>query len=315
MGILRGGPDRSGPGVRGTPTARERPARAWWGAPPATPTATGVVLSRRPGPRYLDVLPMDAPAYRPTHPVRFVTAAALFDGHDAAINVIRRLLQDSGAEVVHLGHNRSVLEIVQTAVDEDAQGIAISSYQGGHVEFFKYAKDLLEELGAGHVKLFGGGGGVIVPAEIEELERVRHREDLQPRGRPPTRAARDDRRHDAGGRLRDAAARARRRRSAAPAVADRPAAPRVGDHDLGARRLRRHRARPRGPCRRRRAAARPPRGRRGGHGHGRRGEVVAVRRARAALPRGHRARDGGRAVGRPLAAQARAARCSATASA
>ncbi|MBL9087043.1 MAG: methylmalonyl-CoA mutase family protein [Planctomycetia bacterium] len=114
---------------------------------------------------------MDAPAYRPTHPVRFVTAAALFDGHDAAINVIRRLLQDSGAEVIHLGHNRSVLEIVQTAVDEDAQGIAISSYQGGHVEFFKYAKDLLKELGADHVKLFGGGGGVIVPAEIEDLER------------------------------------------------------------------------------------------------------------------------------------------------
>src|SRR5262245_11161464 len=114
---------------------------------------------------------MELDAYHPKHPVRFVTAASLFDGHDAAINVIRRILQDSGAEVIHLGHNRSVLEIVQTAVDEDAQGVAISSYQGGHVEFFKYAKDLLREMGAEHVKLFGGGGGVIVPSEIEALER------------------------------------------------------------------------------------------------------------------------------------------------
>ena len=113
---------------------------------------------------------MDHASSRRKHPVRFVTAAALFDGHDAAINVIRRLLQDSGAEVIHLGHNRSVLEIVQTAVDEDAQGIAISSYQGGHVEFFRYAKDLLREMGAEHVKLFGGGGGVIVPEEIASLE-------------------------------------------------------------------------------------------------------------------------------------------------
>ena len=113
---------------------------------------------------------MDAPRYRLTHPVRFVTAAALFDGHDAAINVIRRLLQDAGAEVIHLGHNRSVLEIVQAAVEEDAQAISISSYQGGHNEFFRYVKDLLREMGAGHVKVFGGGGGVIVPDEIEALE-------------------------------------------------------------------------------------------------------------------------------------------------
>ena len=112
---------------------------------------------------------MDATPYRLKHPVRFVTAASLFDGHDAAINVIRRLLQDSGAEVIHLGHNRSVLEIVQAAVEEDAQAISISSYQGGHVEFFRYAKDLLREMGAGHVRIFGGGGGVIVPAEIEAL--------------------------------------------------------------------------------------------------------------------------------------------------
>jgi methylmalonyl-CoA mutase len=101
--------------------------------------------------------------------IRFVTAAALFDGHDAAINIIRRLLQAGGAEVIHLGHNRSVQEIVETAIQEDVQGIAISSYQGGHVEFFKYMIDLLKEKGASQIKVFGGGGGVIVPKEIEEL--------------------------------------------------------------------------------------------------------------------------------------------------
>jgi methylmalonyl-CoA mutase len=108
--------------------------------------------------------------YRPHHPVRFVTAASLFDGHDASINIMRRILQSSGAEVIHLGHNRSVAEIVETAIQEDAQGIAISSYQGGHVEYFKYMIDLLGERGAGHIKVFGGGGGVIVPSEIAELE-------------------------------------------------------------------------------------------------------------------------------------------------
>ncbi len=105
-----------------------------------------------------------------THKVRFVTAASLFDGHDAAINIMRRILQAQGAEVIHLGHNRSVREIVDAAVQEDAQGIAVSSYQGGHIEFFKYMVDLLRERGADHVKLFGGGGGVIVPREIAELE-------------------------------------------------------------------------------------------------------------------------------------------------
>ncbi|HVJ72904.1 MAG TPA: fused isobutyryl-CoA mutase/GTPase IcmF, partial [Casimicrobiaceae bacterium] len=108
-------------------------------------------------------------AYKPTHKVRFVTAASLFDGHDASINIMRRILQASGCEVIHLGHNRAVEEIVDCALQEDAHGIAISSYQGGHVEFFKYMIDLLRERGAGHVKVFGGGGGVIVPAEIREL--------------------------------------------------------------------------------------------------------------------------------------------------
>ncbi|GLX11174.1 fused isobutyryl-CoA mutase/GTPase IcmF [Microbispora sp. NBRC 16548] len=105
----------------------------------------------------------------PQHPVRLVTAAALFDGHDAAINIMRRILQSQGAEVIHLGHNRSVEEIVTAAIQEDAQGVAVSSYQGGHVEFFTYLVDLLRERGAGHIKVYGGGGGVIVPEEIEHL--------------------------------------------------------------------------------------------------------------------------------------------------
>ncbi|TAE57474.1 MAG: hypothetical protein EAZ89_03900, partial [Bacteroidetes bacterium] len=108
-------------------------------------------------------------AYTPRHKVRIVTAASLFDGHDAAINIMRRILQSSGAEVIHLGHNRPAQEIVNTAIQEDAQAIAITSYQGGHIEFFKYIYDLLQENQCGHIKLFGGGGGTILPQEIEEL--------------------------------------------------------------------------------------------------------------------------------------------------
>ncbi len=108
-------------------------------------------------------------SYTTTHKVRLVTAASLFDGHDAAINIMRRIMQSSGAEIIHLGHNRSVQEIVDAAIQEDAQGIAITSYQGGHNEFFKYMYDLLKERGAGHIKIFGGGGGTILPSEIEEL--------------------------------------------------------------------------------------------------------------------------------------------------
>jgi len=109
--------------------------------------------------------------YKPENSIRVITATALFDGHDAAINIMRRILQGTGVEVIHLGHNRSVEEIVDAAIEEDAQGIAISSYQGGHIEFFKYTVDLLRDRGAGHVKVFGGGGGVIVPEEIRELEK------------------------------------------------------------------------------------------------------------------------------------------------
>jgi len=108
-------------------------------------------------------------SYQTKNKVRLVTAASLFDGHDAAINIMRRIMQSKGAEIIHLGHNRSVKEIVETAIEEDVQGIAITSYQGGHVEFFKYMKDLLNENGCGHIKIFGGGGGTILPGEIEEL--------------------------------------------------------------------------------------------------------------------------------------------------
>jgi methylmalonyl-CoA mutase len=108
--------------------------------------------------------------YRTRHKIRVVTAASLFDGHDASINIVRRILQASGAEVIHLGHNRAVDEIVTAAIQEDVQAIAVSSYQGGHIEFFKYMLDLLRERGAGDIRVFGGGGGVIVPDEIRELE-------------------------------------------------------------------------------------------------------------------------------------------------
>ncbi len=108
-------------------------------------------------------------AYKPQNHIRIVTAASLFDGHDAAINIMRRIIQSTGCEVIHLGHNRSVMEIVDCAIQEDAQAIAITSYQGGHVEYFKYMYDLLRERGAGHIKIFGGGGGTILPSEIDEL--------------------------------------------------------------------------------------------------------------------------------------------------
>lgn len=117
----------------------------------------------------LGFINMETIPYKPNHTVRFVTAASLFDGHDASINIMRRVLQQSGAEVIHLGHNRSVAEIVSCAIQEDVQGIAITSYQGGHNEYFKYMYDLLKERGAGHIKIFGGGGGTILPSEIKEL--------------------------------------------------------------------------------------------------------------------------------------------------
>ena len=129
--------------------------------------------------------PQDAPTPAATqsgHPIRIVTAASLFDGHDAAINIMRRILQRSGCEIIHLGHDRSVDEVVNCAIEEDVQAIAMTSYQGGHMEYFKYMKDLLDERGAGHIHIFGGGGGTILPEEIKELqaygiERIYHPDD------------------------------------------------------------------------------------------------------------------------------------------
>jgi methylmalonyl-CoA mutase len=108
--------------------------------------------------------------YIPVNKVRIVTAASLFDGHDAAINIMRRIIQSTGVEVIHLGHDRSVEEVVNTAIQEDANAIAMTSYQGGHNEYFKYMRDLLCEKGASHIKIFGGGGGVILPSEIADLQ-------------------------------------------------------------------------------------------------------------------------------------------------
>ena len=113
---------------------------------------------------------MESPQpYSPTNKVRIVTAASLFDGHDAAINVMRRIIQATGCEVIHLGHNRSVKEVVDCAIEEDAQAIAMTSYQGGHVEYLTYMRQLLDERGASHIKIFAGGGGTILPTEIEQL--------------------------------------------------------------------------------------------------------------------------------------------------
>ncbi len=114
-------------------------------------------------------LPASAASTEST-PLRFVTAASLFDGHDAAINIMRRLIQAQGAEVIHLGHNRSVEDVVRAALQEDADAIALSSYQGGHVEYFKYMVDMLKERGAAHIRVFGGGGGTITPEEIAQLQ-------------------------------------------------------------------------------------------------------------------------------------------------
>ena len=124
---------------------------------------------------------VEAP-YQPKNKIRIVTAASLFDGHDAAINIMRRIIQKTGCEVIHLGHDRSVEEVVDCAIQEDVQAIAMTSYQGGHMEYFKFMKDLLEQKGAGHIKIFGGGGGTILPDEIKELHdygitRIYHPDD------------------------------------------------------------------------------------------------------------------------------------------
>src|SRR5690606_26371324 len=162
-GLFRPGGD-PGPG-QNPPVAAVR-SGPW---PEAAPG--GAIQSRIPG--FFWIRDMSVPASQPVSeartdatPLRFVTAASLFDGHDAAINIMRRLIQAQGAEVIHLGHNRSVEDVVRAALQEDADGIALSSYQGGHVEYMKYMVDMLRERGAGHIRVVGGGGGTITPEEI-----------------------------------------------------------------------------------------------------------------------------------------------------
>ena len=140
--------------------------------------------------------------------MRLVTASSLFDGHDASINIMRRIFMSQGCEVVHLGHNRSVQEVVDAAIEEDVQGVAVSSYQGGHIEYFEYLVESLRERGADHVHVVGGGGGVIVHDEIERLRALR-RHDLLPRGRPAAGAAGDDQQRRRRPRLRPVGAGAR----------------------------------------------------------------------------------------------------------
>ena len=132
----------------------------------SAPTVPSAKKEKQPG---LDRRKAEEP-YKPKHKIRIVTAASLFDGHDATINIMRRIIQATGCEVIHLGHDRSVEEVVNTAIQEDAQSIAVTSYQGGHNEYFKYMLDLLKEKGAGHIKVFGGGGGVFLPDEIKALQ-------------------------------------------------------------------------------------------------------------------------------------------------
>ena len=123
-------------------------------------------------------MPATDTPYRPKNHIRIVTAASLFDGHDVAINIMRRIIQSTGVEVIHLGHDRSVSEVVDCAIQEDVQAIAMTSYQGGHMEYFKFMYDLLKEKGAGHIKIFLGGGGTILPQEIGRITWVWYTEDI-----------------------------------------------------------------------------------------------------------------------------------------
>jgi methylmalonyl-CoA mutase cobalamin-binding domain/chain len=212
--------------------------------------------------------------HRPVHPVRLVTASSLFDGHDASINIMRRIFQSQGAEVIHLGHNRSVQEVVDAALEEDVQGVAVSSYQGGHVEYFEYLVELAARARRRHVKVVGGGGGVIVPEEIDPAARQRGRPS-SPRRTASAWACRDDQHGGRGLRLRPLGRPGRRGRRLA---GDRFAIARAITGAAGARH----------------------------HRHRRLGQVVADRRADPPLPprpAGQAADRGDR--GRPVAAQER----------
>ena len=245
----------------------------------------------------------------PAHPVRLVTAASLFDGHDAAINIMRRILQSQGCEVIHLGHNRSVDEIVTAVVQEDVQGVAVSSYQGGHDEFFRYLVDRLRAEGAGNVRVYGGGGGVIVASEIEALEAYGVHEDLLAGGRAAHGARADDQ-HDRVGLRRRSGAATRWRRSTTCWPGDHRALARaITALEVGALSSDLLDALAGGG----RALGRP--GARH-HRHRRLGQVVAHRRAGPPPPPrpGGQAPDRGAGRSTPPGAAA-AARCSATASA
>ena len=185
-------------------------ARSIYGCFESDAEVEGAIRSRGPGKRPVRAALRSRPKLRksrtkPRHHLRIVSAASLFDGHDAAINVMRRLMQSSGAEVIHLGHNRSVSEVVNCAIQEDVQAIAITSYQGGHVEYFKYMIDLLRKAGA-KIEVFGGGGGTILPSEIEELHKYGVSRIYSPDDGPLDGPRRDDQRSDAARRLREARA-------------------------------------------------------------------------------------------------------------
>ena len=248
--------------------------------------------------RNIQLTPVPTP-YKPRHHVRIVTAASLFDGHDAAINVMRRIMQASGAEIIHLGHNRSVAEIVDCAIQEDAQGIAITSYQGGHVEFFKYMIDLLRERGA-NIKVFGGGGGTILPAEIEELHRYGVTRIYSPD---------DGRALGLQGMIDDLISKCdfeKRSPDFAPLLAERPQREAVqgrpAHHHRGELRLRGRRPARRALQAQRRRSARP---RAGHHRYRWRGQVEPGGRAGPALPRGLPRQDARGALHRSVQAQVR----------
>ena len=238
------------------------------------------------------------PVIRPQHKVRFVTAASLFDGHDASINIMRRILQATGGEVIHLGHNRSVEEIVTCALQEDAHGIAISSYQGGHVEFFKYMLDLLRERGGANIKVFGGGGGVIVADEIDELHRYGVTRIFSPE---------DGARLGLQGMINEIVTRVRCRSRAGPAEGPeraqgrRPARARALHHRPGGRSGPGEAARRTAAGGRGVQSARPRH-----HRHRRRGQVITHRRTHTPLPSrpGRQAADRGH-LHRSVAAQVR----------
>ena len=223
-----------------------------------------------------NALEVQSEASSTQRPLRFVSAASLFDGHDAAINMIRRLLQSHGAEVIHLGHNRSVADIVRAAIQEDADAVAVSSYQGGHNEYFAYMVDMLREKGVEHIRVVVGGGGTIAPREIETLRALRRREDLHAGGRTSLGPRRHDRR----------CVRARAPRAARPRTRSVRSMPAIMVQLARAISVLEEAQSGNGnaePIRRAHGEGEAPRAGRRSHRHGRRRQVESERRAAAAL--------------------------------